>query len=182
MVAGATDGTTIRTSFATNPAAPRRPQRTAFVPDTAVQRPPPRELQRFVGDELTQICVWGSSCTITDMWKRLDMTCDGPARQAGMEKVDRIPQFNGAVQFDIYIRKAAATRVKQRMEVHNRRWNWHLREHIPFQEHGLAPRTQQLAAPDTAAMLRAPLRPGTLNINGVQVQYAKNSITSDLLD
>jgi hypothetical protein len=84
--------------------------------------------------------------------------------------VDRIVQFNGAVRFDIYIRKYAATRVKRRMEVHNRRWNWHLREHIPFAERGLAPRAPQPAATPTAAVIRAPLRPGTLNINGVRAK------------
>jgi hypothetical protein len=52
MLTGASNSTTIRT---------------AFVPDTTTECPPSRELRQFVGDELKQICVWGSACTITDM-------------------------------------------------------------------------------------------------------------------
>ena len=140
------------------------------MPDTTTARPPSRELRQFVGDELKQICLWGSACIITDMWERLNMTCNGPAREAGVEKVDRIVQFNGAVRFDIYIQTEKALRVKRWMQVHNRRWNWHLREHIPFVERSLTPRAPQPAATPTAAVIRAPLRPGTLNINGVRTK------------
>jgi hypothetical protein len=163
MATAATDSATIRT---------------AFVPENSPQRPHQRDLQPHVGSSLHQICVWGSDCTTTVMWLRLDMACRTSAITAGVVKVARVEQRNDSTRFDVYVLPSEASFLRRRMRKFALRWQWHFRNHIPFPLRGLSvpvpqPRVETTAPPATAATAaeaRTPLRPGTLNINGVRTK------------
>jgi hypothetical protein len=148
--------------------------RTAFVHDPLLPRPSSTNLQPHIGALLHQICVWGSNCTTTVMWLRLDMVCRAAALAKGVVKVDRVEQQNTSVRFDVYVLTAVAAFWRRRMRKFAPRWHWHFRSHVPFE---LRDRVQnpptvitEDATPPAAPVDRAPLRPGTLNVNGVRTK------------
>jgi hypothetical protein len=140
---------------------------TAFIPEDSPQRPHAWDLCQHVSDaSLQQLCVWGSNCTTTVMWLRLDMACRSKALELGVIKVARVSQLNDTTRFNVFVLPAMASFWRRRMWKFALHWQWHFREPWPL----APPQQAEAAAPPATAADRAPLRPRTLNINGVRTK------------
>jgi hypothetical protein len=108
------------------------------------------------------------------MWLRLDMVCRGVALDEGIVKVDRVHQQNTSTRFDIYVLPALASFWRRRMRKFAQRWQWHFRSHVPFELRDPVPAPPPAVAetvvPPVVTTDRTPLRPGTLNVNGVRTK------------
>jgi len=153
------------------------------------RRPPTRIVrQEAVRNDQVQLCIWGEEGSLGIFWERLSFLCRASTIIHHVTKVDRVQQPTKArIRFDLWVTRAFAETLMEKMGPGRDRYGWHFRHHIPFLDRvrvvlpmsaplpvlGTAPAAMAgmpLVAP--AAMAGMPLAVGTLNINGVQRKQA----------
>ena len=96
-------------------------------------RPLGRDLRDHDRQGITRICIWGEQNAPSVFWGRLTDICRGSTVLNKVVKAARVQQTNRSTRYDVYIPQEYAQALIGKLE-RGVRYNWYVREHIPYLE------------------------------------------------
>lgn len=97
-----------------------------------VRRPEERLFRHNTEAGISQLCLWGEEGDSRFMWQRVEYLSRDSTVVHRILKAQRVQQENGQIRFDIWVDTAYVDTILSKLRRGTKRYQWYVRQHIPY--------------------------------------------------